>query len=352
MADEDGPPAKRRRKGGIRQRISRAPNLDEDTPHDKEQHFAPSRLVKKLLKDFAWGAMSAQKVQDICMSSVKDLEALNKIVSGTEKWPANPIQNDQQAVATIGVSGQYANKCYSDLMQVVEPNITLPKPHRVRMKFARPLGEQIQEILLPREMFAAFFARKATWEKVVLPSSELALQFWQSQKSHPQWKGHPLEKMVPQQLKKVIPLSLHGDEVPVTGVGKQWSRKMVNFSWHSLLSTTASVRDSQFFIWALFDKAGVTEEQEGGYSTLWCFFEILAWSLEFLFKGIYPTHDVKGREQLSSIFVQLLCLICYRFVLRDLGVKANLILRAVEVLSFDYWLYFRLLLLALPSTRL
>lgn len=78
------------------------------------------------------------------------------------------------------------------------------------------------------------------------------------------------------------------------------------------------------------------------------FFEILAWSLEFLFKGIYPTHDVKGREQLSSIFVQLLCLICCRFVLRDLGVKANLILRAVEVLSLNYWLYFRLLL-ALPS---
>ena len=136
MADEDGPPAKRRRKGGIRQRKSRAPDLDEDT-HDEEQHFAPSRLVKKNLKDFAWVAMSAQKVQDICMSSVKDLEALrNKIVSGREKWPANPIQNDQQAVATIGVSGQYANKCYSDLMKVVEPNITLPKPHRVQIRKA------------------------------------------------------------------------------------------------------------------------------------------------------------------------------------------------------------------------
>ena len=138
--------------------------------------------------------MSAQKVQDICMSSVEDLEAFNKIVSGTQKWPANPIQNDQQAVATIGVSGQYVNKCYSDLMQVVEPNITLPKPHRVRMKLARIVGEQIEKILLPHEMFAAFFARKATWEKVVLPSSELALQFWQSQKSHPQWERATLWK--------------------------------------------------------------------------------------------------------------------------------------------------------------
>lgn len=267
MADEDGPPAKRRRKGGIRQRISKAPNLDEDT-HDEEQHFAPSRLVKKLLKDFAWGAMSAQKVQDICMSSVKDLEALNKIVSGTEKSPANPIQNDQQAVATIGVSGQYANKCYSDLMQVVEPNITLPKPHRVRMKFARPLGSRLKRFYYHMRCSQHSLHEKLHGKRWSFPVLSLHCNSGNLKKVIHSGKGHPLEKMVPQQLKKVIPLSLHGDEVPVTGVGKQWSRKMVNFRWHSLLSTTASVRDSQFFIWALFDKAGVTEEQEGGYSTL------------------------------------------------------------------------------------
>ena len=77
---------------------------------------------------------------------------------------------------------------------------------------------------------------------------------------------------------------------------------MVNFSWHSLVSSTASVRDSQFFIWALFDKAGLTGEEIGndGYNTLWNFFKVLSWSFEFLFEGIFPTHDVNGKKQLSS----------------------------------------------------
>ena len=151
--------------------------------------------------------------------------------------------------------------------------------------------------------------------------------------------------MTPQQLKKVIPLSLHGDEVPGTGVVKQWSRKIVNFSWYSLLSTTASVKDSQLFHLGSFrTKQDLLRNNKLGIVHCGVFFEVLAWSLEFLFKGIYPTHDVKGREQLSSIFVQLLRLICCCFVLRDLGVKANLILRAVEVFCLGYFWLFRLLL--------
>ena len=165
-----------------------------------------------------------------------------------------------------------------------------------------------------RHVCAAFFKCKATWNKVILPKNDLPLKFWTAQQGHPQWEGHPLSTMNPNQLKKMIPLSLHGDEVPITGIGKQWSRKMVNFSWHSLLSTIASVRDSQFFIWALFEKVGLNEEEVGGYNTLWHFFKVLAWSFEFLFKGIYPTHDVNGKEQLGSngegITKQASCFFC------------------------------------------
>lgn len=320
MAAKGEPLAKRRRKGGIRQRLAAADEeLDEQdrmqaasspSSSSRPTALAPSKLVKNLLRDFAWGAMSAQKLQEICMSSVQDLEALNRILGGNEKWPANAIQNDQTKVAKIGASGQYPNKCYGDLMKIVEGNITLPPPHRVYLRFAPPLGEQVQEMLLPHEMFAALFQCKATWNKVILPNMDLPSEFWSAQENkHPQWQGHPIAKMSPQQLKYVIPLSLHGDEVPVTGIGKQWSRKMVNFSWHSLLSNTASVRDSQFFIWALFDKAGV-HEQDDGYNTLWKFFEILAWSFEFLFLGIYPTHDVNGKALLGSKNIVLSGCLC------------------------------------------
>ena len=285
---------------------------EEGNDDDSQQHEAassstappgarmmPSKLVQNLLKDFAWGGMSAQKLQEICQCSAQDLKALRKVMGdqGLTLPQKTSVEQDQEAVASIGVGGQYSNKCYSDLMKKVEGNISLPKPYRTRMKFAKPLGDQVQEMLLPHELFAAFFQYKATWNKVVLPDQTLPLKFWKAQHLHPQWKGHPVESMSDAQLKMIIPLSLHGDEVPVTGIGKQWSRKMVNFSWHSLISTTASVQDSQFFIWALFDKAGLSgDENEEGYNTLWKFFDILAWSLDSLFKGTYPTHDVHGHE--------------------------------------------------------
>ena len=325
----DSPPLfKKRRKGGLRQRLAEEGNSLESLGEEANQGqaatssssssfahaLAPSQLVRNLLKDFAWGGMSAQKLQDICMSSVEDLKALKTLANGSQAWSTHPIEMDQKAVASIGVSGQYSNKCYSDLMKKIEANIALPVPHQERMRFAQPLGEHIQEFLLPHDMFAAFFKCKATWNKVILPKNDLPLKFWTAQQGHPQWEGHPLSTMNPNQLKKMIPLSLHGDEVPITGIGKQWSRKMVNFSWHSLLSTIASVRDSQFFIWALFEKVGLNEEEVGGYNTLWHFFKVLAWSFEFLFKGIYPTHDVNGKEQLGSngegITKQASCFFC------------------------------------------
>ena len=307
------PNAKRQRKGGVRQRLA-ASAVCEQEEQSALSTSMPSKLVRYILKKFAWGEYSAQEAQATAQASFKDVRAIQEACmaappttagasASSSSWlltpHAHPIEQDLESVATIGVSGQYSNKCYSDLMKKVEPNISLPQPHQVQLRFANPLGERIQEILLPREMLAAIYEHKATWDKVILPDEGLPLKFWRAQENgkHPQWSGHPLEHFADRELGKVIPLSLHGDEVPVTGIGKQWSRKMVNFSWHSLLSTTASVRDSQFFIWALFDKAGITEEGDTGYRTLDKFFDLLAWSFGFMFKGIHPTCNAQGEPE-------------------------------------------------------
>ena len=60
------PPAKRRKRGGIRQRLA------SDAADDE---FAPitSKLVRDSLKDFAWGTISAQKVQKNAENALRDL---------------------------------------------------------------------------------------------------------------------------------------------------------------------------------------------------------------------------------------------------------------------------------------
>ena len=75
----------------------------------------------------------------------------------------HPIEKDLSSVASIGAQGQYSHKCYVDLMKTVEANMTLPLPHRERMRFKTPLGEQVQEILLPHEFFAALYEHDATF---------------------------------------------------------------------------------------------------------------------------------------------------------------------------------------------
>lgn len=305
MDDGDGPPAaKRRRRGGQRQRLSRF-NIDDENI-DGGEHGGPgggqkSNLVRHLLHDFAWGVQSAQKVQASAMASLKDLQRL-RIMYTTHADPAAPtlpstIEDDVSMVATIGCSGQYQNKRYSDLMSRIEPNLTLPKPHKCKMKFAGKLGEQTQEMLLPHEMFAAFYSNTKFWQTVILPDEDHPLTFWHAQREgkHPQWNGHPLQEMDDAGLSKVIPVSLHGDEVPVTGLGKQWTKKMVNWSWHSMLSRVASVKHSQFYIWSMFDKAGL-DEGGGGYSTMDHFFRVLCCSFRAMFEGIWPTCDVEGRK--------------------------------------------------------
>lgn len=326
------PPTKKPRTGGIRQRIKQCSQHEFNEDHGQEgknNDDVESKLINHLLADFAWGVQSAQKLQAIAMSSLKDLKQLRKRIvqstcepssSSSSSFPAGApssthIERDVEMVATIGCSGQYQNKCYADLMARIEPNISLPKPYRCSLKFSGSLGEQPQEILLPHQLLSAFYKSPKFWKHVVLPDENQPLEFWKAQRmgKHPQWDGHPLQGMDDSALSKIIPVSLHGDEVPVTGIGKQWSKKMVNWSWHSMLSYSASVKQSQFFIWSIFDKAGV-DEGSGGYSTLHRFFEILKWSFFFMCQGVWPTHDVDGKPQIALTLVVVFETVCILFL--------------------------------------
>lgn len=311
----DFPPHKRRR-GGIHQRQREATREEERNMgiQREESSKLTSKLVRLVLNEFAWGTTSAQHAQKLCEASFKDMQTMRNAASSSSGSSAgfneikHPIEQEVDTVASIGAHGKYSNKCFVDLMEKLEPNMSLPKPFRVRMQFKPPLNWQPQEMLLPHELFAEMFRHPPSWDKVVLPDKDLCLKFWKIQRdsNHPQWTGHPLAEMSDEQLSEMIPLSLHGDEVPVTGIGKQWNRKMVNWSWHSLVANRTSVKDSQFFIWSMFDKVGITDAGEaGGYKTLDHFMSILRWSFETLFKGVYPTRDVEGRQCHGSICMLL-----------------------------------------------
>ena len=183
------------------------------------------------------------------------------------------------------------------------------QPYSIEMVFSEPLGKQMQEMLLPHQLFADIYHRhKRTWAMTIRGPEGQLLEFWDAQKKyHPLFQDgqHPLKSL---DCSRCIPLCLHGDEVPISGLGKSWVKKMVNFSWSSLLRS-GTTKDSSYWVWGMLEKIGVTSEgPEAAHvhrscknKTLNEFFRILRWSFYWLWMGIWPQSDVDGKKYLGCI---------------------------------------------------
>ena len=165
-----------------------------------------------------------------------------------------------------------------------------------RLPFKEPIGELLQSCLLPHEMFASIWEfYPATFARSLLPSQARAKKFWQTVVGHPAVTAGLLER--PDHQTHCVPLALHGDGVPLTGIGKAWCQTITNFSIYSLLGE-GNTADLLIFIYALFDK--MKKVGRDSSATAHRFFEILKWSFEALWHGRWPTHDVDGRKLLGQ----------------------------------------------------
>ena len=160
-------------------------------------------------------------------------------------------------------------------------------------------------MLLPHELFSSIYhSYKGAWRQSLYGSADSICKFWQAQASHPQMAGHPVS-FKPNRFTLAIPLSLHGDDVPVTGVGKAWTGKLTQWCWASLLGRGAT-SEVLFWIYGLFERLRVILTA-GSESTLHTFFRILRWSFHWLFKGVFPDRDHDGvtNNYFSTVFISL-----------------------------------------------
>ena len=270
---------KRKRSGGIQQRIQQA-----EAEASAETCGNESRLAQFLLERYAWGEMSPQLVQKITSLVLQDIAAAER----NEK-----VLVDLRALASIGTNGTHPNKCHADLMAKAEKVSSLPDPYRLSIPFAPALGEVLQGILLPHEMFSAIFHHYPnTFKKCILNSEDSLNAFWNSVSQHPQMRGHPV-KEIEGYKKRCIPLGMHGDGVPIVGLGKGWSRVMSLFSWYSLVGQ-GQTREILFWVWGVYDRLITGAVDQG---TRGKFFAVLGWSFRILMEGRWPTSDFEGKKQ-------------------------------------------------------
>ena len=262
--DEAGPSRKRRR-GGVSQRSWQS---------TKEVEVG-SVLLQLLVAKFAAGIFSAETCEEIAKAAGQDL---------ANAAAGKKIPDLQQLV------GQ--TKPNRFLMSAIMKKCSFAQPATINMPYLD--GEFPATILLPHEFFAAMFLNQTAWRSTVLPLDGNLPKFWDAVAGHPMLINHPIHERADARF-RCVPLAIHGDEVPVVGVGKIWSRSALIFSWFSLLALAAgsSTLDTMVYVWGVFEKF-VQPDSTDTHGTMQTFWSIMKWSFEALWAGKWPACDWRG----------------------------------------------------------
>lgn len=245
-----------------------------------EETEKESALQVLLMTYLAQGIISGVMVHSIAQAAAKDLEASREGFS----LPA------LDRLAHLKHGRNLVQQVHSTLRRSTD----LPEPFTCEIPYKD--GLHPGSMLLPHELLAAFFQKPHFWKKAVLPDQMKLKAFWDAFEEHPAMTGHPCRRKANYK-SKGIPIGLHGDEVPVVGVGKIWSRSCLSFSWCSLIANACGERceDIMFYLWSAFERFLVPTTTTA-MGTLDTFFKILQWSFQIIFDGVWPHHDWAGQR--------------------------------------------------------
>ena len=141
---------------------------------------------------------------------------------------------------------------YATLRKTISP----PKMHvdkaTIPMKVA---GRKIwgdQSVVWPHQCIHDLYHNYPDeFKKRVVPDFTQIRKFWESMDGSPFLQNHPMVAQRGWQ-DTSVPLSIHGDGVTATGVGRSWSKSVDVLSWASLLASGATLSIFHL-IFLLFD---------------------------------------------------------------------------------------------------
>ena len=123
---------------------------------------------------------------------------------------------------------------YRDLTRrLVKPLTGAPHQCSLPYKIA-PLviKERPASVLLPHELFANIYHKyPKVWGTRIVESQESLESFWDAMEGHPLLDHMKLRDREDGYRSNAVPLRIHGDDTPVTGIGKSWTKVCLFFSW-------------------------------------------------------------------------------------------------------------------------
>ena len=155
-------------------------------------------------------------------------------------------------------------------------------------------------IFLPHIFFSCLYNfYPSVWKARVLPSQSALEKYW-STMQHTSAMKFFRKNMTSNWASFTIPLALHGDAVPVVGVGKNWQKSKLYWSWQSLVGS-GTVMQTMFYICGIWKH--VLAEAEGNDTRDQCY-KISAWSFRWLAKTVHSDLHMT----LFMNFAHMLCI--------------------------------------------
>lgn len=243
-----------------------------------ESQPASSELAKVLITSWAWGDMSAPQVQKFAAAAKAD----------------GLTHPDIAKLAALGSGGRHAGNCHRELVNKLQPTFASQALSQVTLYFKQPparISGSIYDVMLPHELFAVMFQHHRDFfvEQLCGGSVGNLPSFWKAMANHPVYDQHPM-KQLPNHENVFIPLSIHGDGVPVSGVSRSWAKSAEVHSWSSLLCKSSTLK-STYLMFFFYSALVVKTENLDASKRL---SKMLAWSLLWLFRGVWPETDVNG----------------------------------------------------------
>jgi hypothetical protein len=234
--------------GGYKQKLQAA-RVDDRSTH------CHSKLAALLISTWSWGLMSAPMVQQIAHAAVQDGADVDEL----------------KMVSKLGTSGKWHGNCHRDLVTRLTPqpltaivsNITV-----YIMRSALSIQKCSQSILLPHEMFSSIYHhhRDVFLERILGGTVDNLGKFWDAMKDHPALGGHPVVGR-PNFQTRGIPMSLHGDGVPVSKSSRSGSNTVDIYSWNSMIGKGPTLM-TNYLIYLIYNNLAYEADCEKKTSTI------------------------------------------------------------------------------------
>ena len=256
-----------------------------------ENRLPPSHTVNDLLDKWSWGEASAPDVQRGCKTAYDDQKTLLASVGLSQDF----AHADLKHLAGIGSEGKQPRNCHSQLLTFLgEPDAPPATILKIQMKSRKSTADVSTTVIdvpvcLPHVVFSHYWHKnRERFHELFTsdaPTDADRESFWREliRRGDPRATTHPIRKRGKGWARKAVPLSVHGDAVPVIKAGKTGTRSLDAYSMAGVLAHGPTIRTKQL-LFAMFTDQFDDETME----QIWV---RICWSFHWLYMGEWPRVD-------------------------------------------------------------